>query len=113
MSEQVVSTRGRITANAADDLIVAIGEMAIKDYIYAIRKHNRLAAERQDISTRLALYRCEMKMQSIAAFFTKDPYDIFQHHGGEEIIKKLREIYKYKPCVLLTNEEFNILMKNI
>ena len=113
MNEQVVSTRGRITANAADDLIVAIGEMAIKDYIYAIRKHNRLVAERQDIATRISLYRCELKMRSIAEFFTKDPYDIFRHRGGEKIIKELREIYEYKPCELLTNEEFNILVKNI
>ena len=95
-------------------LLVAIGEMAIKDYKFYIRRHNRLvkAKRMQENKRKLYLYHNAAKMRDVEYFFIDDPYDMFSKGVGEKAINKLRKDNGYIPCEIISDADYVYLSKN-
>ena len=103
----------RCTHNGIDDLMVSIGEMAIKDYTRALKRYIRLSRVCDGLEQKAKLYRADYSMREAASFFLKDPYDIFPNGGGKQIISLLEKRYGYSPAKVPTREEYKEIMKRL
>ena len=99
--------------NAIDNLMVAIGERAIKDYEYAMRKYMRIAKWRPSKERSAKLFRVNHRMNEASYFFLKDPYDIFPNGGGKQIIALLQKKNGFVPVTIPTKEEYDKIMKSL
>lgn len=105
--------KGKTVKTPFDDLIVAVGEMAIKDFVQAMQKYNRLARERKSLTRSAKLFRADKRMQEAARFFLNDPYDIFPNGGGKQIIALLKKKHRFAPVEIPTKEEYEEIMKSL
>lgn len=105
--------KGKMTQHAVDNIMFAIGERAIKDFVRAMNKYNRLALERKSIWRSTRLFRADKRMQEAARFFINDPYDIFPNGGGKQIIAILKKKHGFVPVEVPTKEEYEKMMKSL
>lgn len=99
--------------SGVDRLIVAIGERAAADYVYALHRYNKIVKMPKGARRSVFLFRAAHRMREAAYFFLKDPYFIFTHGGGENIIKHLNKKYRFVPVKIPTREEYEELVKII
>ena len=103
----------RCTERGIDNLMVAIGERAVKDYTRALKKYIRLSRACDGLEQKAKLFRADYSMREAASFFLKDPYDIFPNGGGTQIISLLEKRYGYAPAKVPTKEEYKEIMKRL
>ena len=101
----------RCTKQGIEDLMVAIGEMAIKDYTRSLKKYIRISRACDGLEQKVKLYRADYSMREAASFFLKDPYDIFPNGGGTQIIARLEKRYGYAPAKVPTRDEYKEIIK--
>ena len=103
----------RSTDHGVDNLMVAIGERAIKDYERALRRYQRAARRSESNNRSIALFRANHRMKEASYFFLADPYDIFPNGGGKQIIALINEKHNFKPVRIPTKDEYQQIMKNL
>ena len=101
------------TDQGVDNLMVAIGERAIKDYERALRRYQRAARRPESKNRSVALFMANNKMKEASYFFLFDPYDIFPNGGGKQIIALINEKHNFRTVRIPTKDEYQQIMKSL
>ena len=101
----------RCTERGIDNLMVAIGECAIKDFICAMKKYIKYARAGSGLENKARLFRADHRMNEASSFFINDPYSIFKNGGGIQIIDLLKKRYKFSPVETPTKDEYKEIIK--